>query len=217
MSVDEKKESEYKEFVKTAWQKAINLKDGEFTTNKQIDIAIDTNGYNHKIKNVFFRHIYKHHGNEKTERKRSQIAITENDFSVIPKMLESPAFVIKNIKFYDQKRILFAKHIDHKTYIYVAQTSDKKHHHFWVTFFKLDQQKEVSDILKTLRNSQDYDLSEIEIINKAGSGGNPTDATLTKQRSAAAKSAYPADTSLSTSPAEKSSGDNLVDNLAVII
>ncbi|GMO45962.1 MAG: hypothetical protein Ta2G_00950 [Termitinemataceae bacterium] len=41
-------------------------------------------------------------------------------------------------------------------------------------------------------NNKGYNLSEIEVKNETSSGGNPTDATLTKQRSAVAKPANPA-------------------------
>ncbi|GMO28073.1 MAG: hypothetical protein Ta2B_08690 [Termitinemataceae bacterium] len=205
-SVDEKKEAEYKEFVKDAWKMAINLKEGEVIPNKQIDIALDENGYKHKAKATFFRHIYKEHVDEKTERKRGQTAIKENDFYVIPKILENPAFVVKKIIWNDQKRTLFAKHIDRKTYVYIVQTSNKKHQHFGVTFFKLNKQKRVTDVLKILENNKGYNLSEIEVKDEASSGGNPTDATLTKQRSAVAKPANLArNTSLSTQSPEKSS------------
>ncbi|GMO35426.1 MAG: hypothetical protein Ta2B_15450 [Termitinemataceae bacterium] len=211
-SVDTKKEAEYKEFVKTAWEMAINLKEGEVIPNKQIDIALDENGYKHTAKAHFFRHIYNTHGDETAEKERGQTAIKENDFYAIPKILENPTFIIKNIEWNEQKRTLFAKHIDGKTYAYVVQTSNKKHRHLGVTFYKLNQQKDVTSVLNILENSKDYNLSNIEIIYKAGSGGNPTDTTLTKQRIAVAKSAHPALTPLSTSPAEKSS-----DNLGVVI
>ncbi|GMO29133.1 MAG: hypothetical protein Ta2B_10100 [Termitinemataceae bacterium] len=203
VGVDAKKEAEYKEFVKDAWQKAVNHKTGEEIPHKTILVTKDNTGADHILTTHEVRHVFKQHGNPKKEQSRGQLAIKENDFYKLKDIIENPTFVFKMIKYRGQDSRVYVKHTD-KNSTYVLGVDFKNKQGKIISFFQTIYQKDVEKIKNILKNDKNYDLTDIKIENGLGSGGNPTGAAPTKWRSAVANSADPADTSLSTQSAEKS-------------
>lgn len=55
----------------------------------KLKTELDVKGYTHIIDKSAINHTLKHHGNDKQEKLRGQIAVTENDFLLIPEILKS--------------------------------------------------------------------------------------------------------------------------------
>ena len=51
--------------------------------------GLDLEGYEHNITNMDVRHIYKNHGDERSESFRGQRAVTEKDILLIPEITEN--------------------------------------------------------------------------------------------------------------------------------
>jgi uncharacterized protein YjhX (UPF0386 family) len=195
VGMDNKKEVEYKAFVKDAWEKAVNHKKGEVIPEDEFIISKSNNNYRHTINAQRIKHIFDRHGNQKKEKKQGQIAITEKDFSVIPDMIDNPSFIIDKIKVKGGYHILFGKNIyKANTYIYVEQLSKKKKRNAGVTFYNRDGYKTAEQTFEIMRSSKEYDLSEAEIINWGGGGGYPPYSNGLVTKGAVAKSANPSDT-----------------------
>ena len=58
------------------------------------DTGLDVEGFEHSIDNYAIRHIHKNHGDPTAEEARGQIAITKDDISKIPEIVESPDSII---------------------------------------------------------------------------------------------------------------------------
>ncbi|HNC63581.1 MAG TPA: hypothetical protein PK075_02930, partial [Chitinophagales bacterium] len=54
------------------------------------DLGINPNGYTHTIEKSMINHTINNHGNERIEAQRGQLAVTEEDFTKIPEVLNNP-------------------------------------------------------------------------------------------------------------------------------
>ena len=88
--------------------------------------GIDLSGYERVIDNYAINHILKKHGNETVEAKRGQEAITREDISRIPEIVESPDDV-KAVGKNNQGRLVirYQKRFDNEIY-YVEEVRDGK-------------------------------------------------------------------------------------------
>lgn len=68
----------------------IGLIDKNAIEKVKADLNIDLTGYTHLIDVYGIKHAYKKHGNKITEQQRGQIALVDDDFKLIPKILYSP-------------------------------------------------------------------------------------------------------------------------------
>ncbi|MDR0526259.1 MAG: hypothetical protein LBG79_00355 [Spirochaetaceae bacterium] len=189
------KRQEYEAFVKIAWAAAVNHKPGagEIPKNEFIFLK-EPNGMWHITGAQPARHIYKQHGNVRTETMRGQIAVTEKDFLLIPDIISDYSYSVENIKYLNKNSVLYAKHDDEGTHIYIEQISNKRRRKTTATFFKLAKQREAQNLLTILGNNANYDIKNAKIIG-LGRGGNPPDTTGHVTRRTVATSVNPADTS----------------------
>lgn len=88
--------------------------------------GIDVSDYNCTLRASEVKKIFKSHGNEETENKRGQRAITESDFVLIPKVIQSPDSISLSEKLFEGKPVIeFTKVIDDK--VVVSAYVSKKH------------------------------------------------------------------------------------------
>jgi hypothetical protein len=198
-------EAQYEAFVKQSWEKAVNHQEGEPIEKKEFTIQEDKNR-RHLTDSQRIRHIYKTHGKEKTERNCGNIAITEKDVSKLQAIIAKADYIIKNILYDNKKTIIYAKHNEAGTYIYIERPSNRKHGNITETFYNLYKQKDEDMFLRILANNNRYsNIENAEIIIGSGGGGNPSGQGDHYAVPAVAKSAHPADTSLSPKNTDKSS------------
>jgi hypothetical protein len=201
--MDAERAQKYQDFAKGAWENAVNHKEGDVIPDEEFLLSVDKDGYRHTVTTQRIRHIYKHHGNEKTENSRGQTAITENDIELIPDIIENFTYSVKNFTYDGKKSVLYAKQGDENTYIYVENISNKWHRKNTATFYNIWYKRDAENLIGLMKNTG-IDVSEAEIIG-VGGGGNPTNISQTESRETAANSVNPPDTSLSPDSAEKSS------------
>lgn len=202
--MDAEQAQKYREFVKGAWENAANHREGEAIPDAEFLLSVDGDGYRHTITSQRIRHIYKQHGNEKAEKARGQVAVTESDIELIPDIIENFTYAVRNFTYAGENAVFYAKQGDENTYIYVENVSAKRHRKNTATFFKFGYKKDDESLLRMLRNSNS-DVSQAEIIG-GGGGGNPTNTAQTESRRTAANSVDPSDTPLSDISEKKSSG-----------
>jgi hypothetical protein len=116
-------------------------------------LGIDVSGYEHTIDKGEINHTINEHGNEKTEAQRGQIAVTENDFSLIPEILNTPdkiEYIGKNKIGRDV--IKYTKRFNGKTLLFEAVLTGKKE----LQFSSMYKQKSVGEKLHntTARTSE---------------------------------------------------------------
>jgi hypothetical protein len=202
--MDAEQTKKYKTFVRSAWEKAVNHNEGERIADEEFLLSVDKDGYRHTTTSQRIRHIYKQHGNEKAEKARGQIVITESDIELIPDIIENFTYSVRNFTYAGENAVFYAKQGDENTYIYVENISAKRHRKNTATFFKFGYKKDDESLFRILENSNS-DVSKAEIIG-GGGGGNPTNTLQTKPQGTVADSVDPSDTSLSPDSGEKSSG-----------
>ena len=204
--MDDGQAQKYNNFVKTAWEKAVNHKDGETIPTDEFLLLVDKDGYRHITTTQRIRHIYKQHGNEKIEKSRGQIAIKESDIEMIPDIIGNYTFVIKNIVYENKDSAIYAKQDGGGTYIYIEQISERRRTGTVSTFFKLNTPKDADSLLKMLNSNGNYNIENREIITVVQGGGNPTNtASPMSGRTAANSVNSTADNPLSDISAKKSS------------
>ena len=157
-SMDEARTKEYVAFIQNAWDKAVNHKDGETIPQEEFVLLKETNGTWHFTGTQQVRHIYKHHGNEKTEQARGQIAIRKQDFLHIPGIISDYAFILQDIRYQSKTAVLYAKHDIDGTYIYIEQISKRRRRKTTATFFKFAKQKDAGNLITILKNNHNYDV-----------------------------------------------------------
>jgi hypothetical protein len=149
------------------------------------------------------RHIYKRHGNEKTEKSRGQIAIKQSDIEMIPDIVGNYTFAIKNIKYKGAGSTVYAKHGKESTYIYIEKRNEKIGHTYPLVCSTLKTGKTKNTVLKILANNKNYDVSHAEIHGR-GSGNFPNTTSTMSSRTAAISINPSVDASLSPVSAKKS-------------
>ena len=110
-----RKLSDIKRFVKDNVNKATNAKIylGKITSALAEVIksktGINVENYNVSLKADTVKHILKDHGNSDIESKRGQIAITEDDFEKIPKVISEFNCVSSSLNYESGKPVLTFK------------------------------------------------------------------------------------------------------------
>lgn len=99
-----------------------------WTLDNAADTGIaDTQGYSHSISRFAAHHIYKEHGNAKTEEERGQIAVTAEDLTRIPDMVTSPDKIVTGFQSEQgAERVAYLKRFDDGLMVYIAEASRKK-------------------------------------------------------------------------------------------
>lgn len=99
-----------------------------WTLDNAADTGIaDTQGYSHSISRFAAHHIYKEHGNAKTEEERGQIAVTAEDLTRIPDMVTSPDRIVTGFQSEQgAERVAYLKKFDDGLMVYIAEASRKK-------------------------------------------------------------------------------------------
>jgi hypothetical protein len=203
--MDAEQIQKYKAFVNDAWDKAVNHKEGEFIPKDEFVLFVDKSGYRHAITTQRIRHIYRQHGNERAEKSRGQIAITQKDLELIPDIIDNYSFAIKNFTFEGNKAIFYAKHGHENTFVFIETISNRREKNSAATFYNLSKIKSANDLLEILESNPHADVSEVEIVGPGG-GGNPTSKTQTESRMTVASPVSPANlSSISPDSAGKSS------------
>lgn len=83
--------------------------------------GIDVEGFVHSIDEAAIRHIFKQHGNEKTEKSRGQIGVTDEDIKNIKEIVENPDEIQKGDVLADGiETVIYKKTIDGMS-IYVQE------------------------------------------------------------------------------------------------
>jgi hypothetical protein len=200
----EKQQRELQSFIEAAWARSSTHKEGESIPNEEFLLFTDKNGIRHVETAQKIRHVYKHHGNERAEKARGQIAITQDDFRLVPDIINNYTFAIKNFAHYGKKAILYAKQGEHNTYVYIENISNKWRKNTIATFYNLHRKQDAKALLKTIIANAHSKADNAEIIIGVGGGGNPTDTTQNEPRRTAANSVIPPDTPLSDNPANLS-------------
>ena len=99
-----------------------------WTLDNAADTGIaDTQRYSHFISRFAAHHIYKEHGNAKTEEERGQIAVTAEDLTRIPDMVTSPDKIVTGFQSEQgAERVAYLKRFDDGLMVYIAEASRKK-------------------------------------------------------------------------------------------
>ena len=71
-------------------KRTVNLGPVEAKRYTQAGIELDLTGYRHTIDNYAVKHTLKQHGNPAKEAPRGQVAVTREDFDLIPEILSNP-------------------------------------------------------------------------------------------------------------------------------
>ena len=95
------------------------------------EAGLDISGFKHKVTQEFKKHTLSHHGDEKTESSRGQIAVTETDLLNIDTILEKPTFAVAGVKRKNkygkiENRIILVKNTENSTILFEEVLSGKK-------------------------------------------------------------------------------------------
>lgn len=94
--------------------------------------GVSVRGLNKVITAYAVRHTIKFHGNDKSERERNQIGVTNEDFELIPEILLTPDVILKGKIERGKQSILFIKKL--KCYYHVAMIIEGKRGSEQLTF-----------------------------------------------------------------------------------
>lgn len=108
------------------------------------ELNIDIENYNISLQANAIRHILKNHGDKSIENKRGQIAVTKEDFKLIPKII-SEYDKIKNVGITEKNNIAinFEKQVENK-YFLITYISGKNHNFEVKTMWKIKVSKKNS-------------------------------------------------------------------------
>ena len=98
--------------------------------------GIEIHGYERVIENFGVLHAMKHHGNEIQEQSRGQIAITIDDFEIIPEITSQPDLIEYEGKSKQNTDLLKYEKRKTNNYIYVEEKRDRKKELITKTFYK---------------------------------------------------------------------------------
>lgn len=130
--------------------------------------GINVENYNVSLKADTVKHILKHHGNSDIESKRGQIAITEDDFEKIPKVISEFDYVSSSLNYESGKPVLTFKKWIKNNYCVVNYVSDK-HHNLEVQTMYIQKKNSAtmydvqSPILTSRTNSGTSSIKEVNI------------------------------------------------------
>lgn len=135
----------------------------DWIVNLAKETGLDIRGFKHKTTEDFERHVIKKHGNDKAEKSRGQVAVTENDLKNIDDVMNNPDIAVAGIKKNDEDRIVLVKNNSHGSILVEEVLSGKKNKAlnaktFWILDKKIDEAK----IKKILSNIRGYDVSKMK-------------------------------------------------------
>jgi hypothetical protein len=130
----------------------------------------DISDYTNIIKPDSIKHIYDNHSNFKTEKSRGNIAITKDDFAMLPSIKDTPDFIISGLKYKNEKRSVYIKYIQ-GTFFLIGQAQPKQKEMAVRSFYHSNAKLDAVDVLAKLAKDKRYDSSNAKISN--GGGGNP--------------------------------------------
>lgn len=123
--------------------------------------GIDIEGHRHVIDGSAVRHVVSRHGDEKVERSRGQLAVTESDFEKIPAVLAAPDAVVFGTKTRGKRdQIGYIKRQDDGSTLYLEEIRTGKKELAAVSMRKYPAAKDFDSIAGTLPS------------NARGDGGN---------------------------------------------
>jgi hypothetical protein len=161
----------YANYAKFTWNAVANLKEGQQTEKTSFMLFEDQNAFSHRLTSYELRHIYKNHGDRKSEKQAGNIAICVEDLLKIPNILLNPVYMIEKIKVSGVYHTLYAQYDNQGTYIYIEQISRKNKTSTIKTFYKNAKKVDIQKIMKIMGSKKKYDLSEVKNISREG--GNP--------------------------------------------
>ena len=141
------------------------------------DIGFDFSGLIHEVTNSFIMHVLKQHGNDKSERARGQIAVTQADIAKIPGIVKTPDYTIIGIKRDSETLIAYSKKCDNNTVIYYEEVltgKKSKALRSKTMFIKIGNMSNEA-FLNIAGNHAHADLSGTKIV--VGAGGHPDGGT----------------------------------------
>jgi hypothetical protein len=86
---------------------------------KEVELSLE--GYEHEVTNNFIDHVMKRHGNEETEHRRGQKAVTQADFEKIPEIVNFPDMALVGGKRGARIIIAYAKKLSDNTTLYFEE------------------------------------------------------------------------------------------------
>ncbi|MDR0494703.1 MAG: hypothetical protein LBG95_03645 [Treponema sp.] len=135
------------------------------------EIGLDLSGLSHEVTNSFITHIIKQHGDEKSERARGQIAVTQADIAQIPDIVKAPDYAVIGIKRSGETINAYAKRHEDNTTVYYEEIligRKNKALRSKTMFIKIGVMS-IDIFLKILSNNVRSDLSRVKIVVGAGS------------------------------------------------
>ena len=125
--------------------------------------GLDIAGFKHKTTGDFERHVIKKHGNEKSEKGRGQVAVTQEDLDNIQSVMDNPDIAVAGIKKNGKDRIVLVKNNEHGSVLVEEVLSGKRNKALNAkTFWILDKTVDEAKIKKILTNTKGYDVSKIK-------------------------------------------------------
>lgn len=140
-------------------------------------IGIEITGFTHEVTNSFKTHVFKQHGNDKSERARGQIAVTQADIEKIPDIVKAPDCAVIGIKKDSEILIAYSKKYKNNTVVYYEEVLTGKKS-------KALRSKTMFIKIGSMSNEAFYniagdhahvDMSGVKIV--VGAGGHPDGGT----------------------------------------
>lgn len=163
-----------------AMRELASLAESETNENSTVDISpvaeweiteakensgIDLSGYHHTADMYSVRHALNQHGDEKTEERRGQIAITEDDIAIIPLAIDSPDAVVygaKNSRKQDQ--VASIKRLEDGTVLVIEEVRVGRETLALASIRKFPAAKDFNSIARTLLSNAQSDGRDAFII-----------------------------------------------------
>ena len=141
------------------------------------DIGLDISGFTHEVTNSFITHVLKQHGNEKNEKSRGQLAVTQTDIAKIPGIVKYPDYTIIGIKRDNETLIAYLKKYENCSVIYYEEVlSGKKNKALRnKTMFIKNCNITNEAFINITENHSHVDTSEVKKV--VGAGGHPDGGT----------------------------------------
>jgi len=136
-------------------------------------IGLDFTGLTHEVTGDFITHCKKQHGNEKIEKSRGQLPVTDVDIEILPEIVKNPDCVIIGIKKYGQLFNAYLKAATAGTIIYYEEILNSKRNKSLrsKTMYKKMGTVSCEAFLKIVSNNANTDISGVKTV--VGAGGNP--------------------------------------------
>jgi hypothetical protein len=137
------------------------------------EIGLDISGLTHQVTDSFVTHVIRQHGDEKSERARGQIAVTQADIAKIPDIVRKPDYAVIGIKRNNETINAYAKRYGNGVTVYYEEIlvgRKNKALRSKTMFIKIGVLS-IDTFLKVLSNNIRSDLSGVKIV--VGAGGQP--------------------------------------------